>query len=59
MAHWTVSELMHLTRDELCDLARAIEGALTLLESGSADRLKALMSLENIRRVMVLRALHY
>lgn len=28
MQLWTINELMHLTRDELCDLAGRIEGAL-------------------------------
>jgi hypothetical protein len=56
---WTITELMHLTRDELCDLAGRIEHALSDLESGSVERLNAVTSLDNIRRVMVLRGLHY
>jgi hypothetical protein len=56
---WTITELMHLTRDELCDLAGRIEHALSDLESGSVARLNAVTSLDNIRRVMVLRGLHY
>ena len=55
---WTIGELMHLTRDELCDLATRIEQALPNLEAGSVKRLNALTSLMNIRRVMVLRDLH-
>lgn len=44
---------MFLTRDELCNLAARIEGALTRFEPGAAVRLKALTSLDDIRRVMV------
>jgi hypothetical protein len=55
---WTISELMHLTRDELCDLATRIEDALPEFEAGSVERLNALTSLNNIRRVMVLRDLY-
>jgi hypothetical protein len=58
MPLWTIDELMHLTRDELCDLAERIAGALPNLEAGSVDRLHALTSLENIRRVMLLRNLY-
>ena len=58
MACWTINELMHLTRDELCDLAARVEHALSGLEAGSTDRLHALISLENIRKVLVLRDLH-
>lgn len=56
---WTVTELMHLTRDELCDLATRIEDALREFEAGSVERLDALTSLNNICRVMVRRDLHY
>ncbi len=59
MTLWTITELMHLTRDELCDLADRIEHALADLEAGSVERFNALTSLDNIRRVMVLRDLHY
>jgi hypothetical protein len=55
MALWTITELMHLTRDELCDLAGRIEHALSNPEAGSVERFNALTSLDNIRRVMVLR----
>ena len=58
MTLWTISELMHLTRDELCDLATRIEDALLEFEAGSVERLNALTSLNNIRRVKVLRDLH-
>ena len=52
---WTITELMHLTRDELCNLAGCIEHGLSDLEAGSVERLNAVTSLNNIRRVMVLR----
>jgi hypothetical protein len=55
---WTITELMHLTRDELCDLASRIANMLPDLEAGSIERSDALTSLDNIRRVMVLRDLH-
>src|ERR1700692_3829883 len=53
MPFWTITELMHLTRDELCDLAAEIEQSLSDLEAGSMERVKALTSLDNIRRVML------
>ena len=53
MALWTISELMHLTRDELCKLASEIAHVLPQCEPGTVARLNALASLENIRRVMV------
>jgi hypothetical protein len=56
---WTISELMHLTRDELCKLAATIEQSMPDFETGTAERLDALTSLGNIRRVMVSRELHY
>ncbi|WP_316203928.1 hypothetical protein [Bradyrhizobium sp. SZCCHNS3051] len=56
---WTVTELMHLTQDELCDLAARIENSLPGIEAGTADRAQALASLDNIRRVMLLRGLHF
>jgi hypothetical protein len=59
MQLWTISELMHLTRDELCDLAAGIEDALVDLGVGTIGRLNALTSLDNIRRVMVLRGRHF
>lgn len=59
MTLWTLNELMRLTRDELCNLASRIEHALPGLEAGTAERLDALTSLGNIRRVMVRRDLHY
>ncbi|WGD53479.1 hypothetical protein QA641_06060 [Bradyrhizobium sp. CB1650] len=60
VSEWpTVNELMQLTRDELCDLAGRIEGTLSSFERGTAERVNALTSLDNIRRVMVRRGLHY
>lgn len=59
MRLWTITELMHLTRDELCGLAGEIAIMLPEWEAGSVERLNALTSLDNIRRVMVLRGLHY
>ena len=55
---WTITELMHLTRDELCDLADRITLTLSELDAGTVARSDALTSLDNIRRVMVLRDLH-
>ena len=56
---WTVTELMHLTRNELCNLSAYILHLLPNFESGSLERSYALISLDNIRRVMVSRGLHY
>jgi hypothetical protein len=58
MSLWTIAELMHRTRDELCDLAARIVIKLPELEAGTIARSNALGSLDNIRRVMVLRDLH-
>jgi hypothetical protein len=58
MQLWTITELMHLTRDELCDLADRIALTLLELDVGTVARSDALASLDNIRRVMVLRDLH-
>ena len=54
----TITELMHLTRDELCDLADRIAQTLPELDAGTLARSNALASLDNIRRVMVLRYIH-
>jgi hypothetical protein len=53
-----IAELIHLTRDELCDLAGRIKHNLFDLEAGSVERFNALTILENIRRVMVLWDFH-
>jgi hypothetical protein len=58
MPLWTITELMHLTRDELCDLASRIALTLPELDVGTFARSDALASLDNIRRVMVSRDLH-
>jgi hypothetical protein len=55
---WTITELMHLTRDELCDLTTRIALSLPELDAGTIARSEALASLDKIRRVMVLRDLH-
>jgi hypothetical protein len=57
MQLWTITELMHLTRQELCELASEIECELLYIEAGTVERCLALTSLNNIRRVMVLRNL--
>ncbi len=59
MQVWTINELMRLTREELCRLAGEIEQALRSFEPGTIDRLNALTSLDNIRRVMTCRGLNY
>ena len=51
--------MLHLTRDELCNLAANIEQSLPEFEAGTVARLNALTSLCNIRRVMVWLGLHY
>lgn len=56
---WTIDELMHLTRDELCNLAAAIEVSLSELDVGTIERLDALTSLRNIRCTMIRRGLHF
>jgi hypothetical protein len=59
MPLWTIAELMHLTRDELCDLAGRTEHAVSDLEAGSSERFNALTTLDNIRRVMTSRGLSF
>lgn len=39
MPLWTITELVRLTRDELCNLAGRIEGALAGFEPGTVVRL--------------------
>jgi hypothetical protein len=58
MLDWTITELMHLTCNELCNLADQIAAILPELEAGSLERLSVLTSLDNIRRVMLRRDLH-
>jgi hypothetical protein len=50
MLFWTVGELMHMARNELCDLADMIGGLLPDLEPGTIGRCEALLTLANIRR---------
>ncbi len=45
----TLTELMRLTRTELCGLAAQITNALTSFPEGSPDRDNALTTLRNIR----------
>ena len=55
----SVGDLMHLTRDELCDFSEQIERRLTQLEAGSVARTNALTGIANIRRVMLARGFSY
>jgi hypothetical protein len=57
LLYWTIAELMHPTRNELCDLAERIGLKLPELDAGTVARHEALTSLDNIRRVMRLRDL--
>jgi hypothetical protein len=51
----TITELMRLTRIELCTLLRQITEALPKFPEGSRARRNALINLCNIRRVLALR----
>jgi hypothetical protein len=53
----TITELMRLTRRELCDLARRITNELPDLPEGSVELENAHMNLRNIRRVILRRDL--
>ncbi|MCP3476512.1 hypothetical protein NLM33_40595 [Bradyrhizobium sp. CCGUVB1N3] len=59
MQPWTIDELMHLTRDELCWLAADLEWTLPAFEAGTAARHTILASLDSIRRTMTRRGLHH
>lgn len=59
MQPWTIDELLHLTRDELCALATELEWTLPAFETGTAARLRVLANLDNIRRAMTRRGFHY
>jgi hypothetical protein len=48
---WTIAELMHLTRDELCDLAARIARRLPELDARTVARSNALGSLDHGCRV--------
>jgi hypothetical protein len=58
MIEWSLTDLMHLTGNELCALACRIANLLRDFEAGSVERHQALTSLENIRRVLALRKHH-
>ena len=51
----TLTELMRLTRIELCGLAAQITNALTQFPEGSPDRDTVLTNLRNIRTVLARR----
>jgi hypothetical protein len=51
----TLTELMRLSKIELCDLLARITTALPNFPEGSAERANALMNLGNIRRVLARR----
>ncbi|WP_035661853.1 hypothetical protein [Bradyrhizobium sp. Ec3.3] len=59
MLLWTIGELMHLTRDELCNLDGNLRHALAEFEAGTCERYAVLTTLNNIRRAMGRRGLHY
>ncbi len=52
MRTYALTELMNLTRAELFALHRQIADAITALPEGSPERLAALGTLRNIRRVL-------
>jgi len=47
----TMTELMRLTRTEICDLAMRITNALPDFPEGSAERANAVINLRNIRSI--------
>ena len=59
MQLWTFNELMLMTREELCDLNARLERALMRHEAGRVARADLLASLRTIRKVMMLRGLHF
>ncbi|TFV48266.1 hypothetical protein [Bradyrhizobium niftali] len=59
MISWTVTELMHMTREELCGLDANLRHALGQFGPGTAKRHEVLTSLQNIRRVIGMRRLHF
>jgi hypothetical protein len=50
-----ITELMAMTRIELCDLAREIEMRLSEFPEGCEARGRALLNLDNIRRELTFR----
>jgi hypothetical protein len=51
----TTTELMRLTRIELCDLLNRVTNALPDFQAGSPQRGNALINLHNIRSVLTRR----
>ena len=51
----TITELLRLTRKELCDLASGMTAALPDYAPGSAEHANALTNLRNIRWVLARR----
>jgi hypothetical protein len=51
----TISELMRLTRIELCNLAQRITNELPQFAEGSPERANALTNLRNIRHALARR----
>ena len=51
----TITELMRLTRVELCDLLSRTTNALPDFPEGSAERANALLNLSNIRWILAQR----
>ena len=58
MQAWTTTELLHMTREQLCELMCDLEHSLKRLEAGTAARANALTTLDNIRRVMLRKSFH-
>jgi hypothetical protein len=57
MRLFTITELMRLTRMELCDLIAQIAHALRDYRGSSVDREIAVMNLRNIARILANREL--
>jgi hypothetical protein len=55
MRLFTMTELMRLTRKELCDLRGWITNRLPMLPEGSVERQNARINLRNIRWVLARR----
>jgi len=55
MRAYSLTELINLTRNELFALHREIADTLALLPEGSPERLTALATLRDIRRVLARR----
>jgi hypothetical protein len=58
MQVWTTTELLHMTREQLCELMCDLEYLFKQLEAGTAARGNALTTLDNIRRVMLRKGFH-